>query len=290
MRIRVSKYSGFCIGVRKALEILDNIVCEGGRKAYTTGPIIHNPQVVEYYRQQGIESVENIADITEDATVVIRAHGIKPSDREVLFSKAVSVLDATCTVVQKAHEIIEEEINEGKFVYIAGNSAHPEVVVHLDLCRGRGKVLESFNDAVALERLESPAVLVAQTSFSDEEFQRIKDELCRRTPSILVHDTTCHIMRRAQESACKLACEVDMMLILGGHNSSNTRRLGEMCKAEGVLTHLIETADELRREWFDDVKEIGIAAGTSTPPDTIAAVKEWLRRELDAIEDEKEEN
>ena len=276
--------------MRKALEILDDIVRNGGRRAYTTGPIIHNPQVVEYYQRLGIEPVEKIPDIPEDATVVIRAHGIKHADREMLSSKTESVLDATCAVVRKVHEIIEDEIREGKFVYVAGNAEHPEVAVHLDLCRGKGKVIKSVKDVTELNQIELPAALVAQTSFSDEEFQRIRDELCRRNPSISIHDTICPIMRRAQESGRKLACEVDIMLVLGGRNSSNTRRLAEVCKAEGVGTHLVETADELRREWFAGVKEIGIAAGTSTPPETIAAVKEWIRREFDAIENEKEKN
>ncbi|MEW6200645.1 MAG: 4-hydroxy-3-methylbut-2-enyl diphosphate reductase [bacterium] len=283
MKIQVSRYSGFCSGVQKALKILDGIVQEGGKKAYTAGPIVHNPQVVEYYRQRGIEPLDETNSLPPDALVVIRAHGITLAKRENLVRRGATVLDATCALVHKVHEIIEAERAAGKFVYIAGSAEHPEVEVHLDLCRGRGMVLESAGDAVALKRLESPAALVAQTTFSDREFRRIREELIRRDPSIAVHDTICPTPRRAREYAGKLAEEVDVMLVVGGRSSSNTRRLAETCAAAGVATYQVETAEELRKEWFDGVEKIGVAAGTSTPPGSIDEIRAWLKREFDTL-------
>lgn len=290
MKIRVVPRSGFCGGVKRAISLLEEALEEGKSSVYTLGPIIHNPVVVEAYRKRGVEPLEGLSGLRAGSTVVVRTHGAPLELERRLAALPVDVVDATCQHVKRVQRLIEREKEKGRYVYIAGRREHPEVVAHLSRCGGAGEVLGSADDAGAVEEARSPAALVVQTTFSSEEFDRIKEVLKRKVPDLVVHDSICEAVRRVQREAGRVAAGVDVMLVLGGRGSSNTRRLAEVCAAGGAETHLVERAEELEREWFAGAEAVGIAAGASTPPDSIEAVKKWLREEFDAVEDDEEKN
>ena len=262
MKIYKARVMGFCYGVRKAMEIAENAAVSG-QKTVTLGPIIHNPQVVARLAGKGISPVTSTDEIT-DETVIIRSHGIGPSCYNNLKRKKSVLLDATCPFVKRNQEIAKGLAAEGKKIVLVGEKKHPEMLSVAEWAGEAPYIVETMEDVEALPDLDEVHIVI-QTTFSLSLADRLITASKRKAGSVSVHKTICNATSDRQTAAGELARNVDVMIVIGGRNSANTGRLVEVCQAEGAVTHHIETAAELKKEWFHSQCKVGITAGASTP-------------------------
>lgn len=262
MKIYKARVMGFCYGVRKAMEIAENAAVSG-QKTVTLGPIIHNPQVVARLAGKGISPVMSTDEIT-DETVIIRSHGIGPSCYNNLKRKKSVLLDATCPFVKRNQEIAKGLAAEGKKIVLVGEKKHPEMLSVAEWAGEAPYIVETMEDVEALPDLDEVHIVI-QTTFSLSLADRLITAIKRKAGSVSVHKTICNATSDRQTAAGELARNVDVMIVIGGRNSANTGRLVEVCQAEGAVTHHIETAAELKKEWFHSQCKVGITAGASTP-------------------------
>jgi len=262
LEIRIAPNSGFCFGVRRAIDIADGLL-KGGGKVYSLGPLIHNPQVIERLRASGLEPVEDADDISS-GKVIIRSHGVHPDVLKALDRKHIEVVDATCPLVKKAQQSAALLHREGYVVLIVGERNHPEVQGLLGHAPG-AVVVGPSDDLPPLTRHDRIG-LVAQTTQYPADYRRVMERIIAEDfEEIRVFNTICNATVIRQEAAVALAGQVDIMFVLGGRNSANTNRLAEICRAAGVETRHIETAAELDSRWLKGKRIVGVTAGASTP-------------------------
>lgn len=274
MKVVVAKTAGFCMGVRRAVDItLDAAHKDKGKNGgvYTDGPLIHNPQVLRLLKAKGIDSVGSGSDFS-GSTVVIRAHGITPSRRKELEATGANVRDATCPRVTRVQSIIKRYATQGFCTIIVGDEGHAEVVGLLGYAGGRGHVVGSVEDVDKLPPMDKVCV-VAQTTQDKRLYKQISALLEKRYDNCQLFDTVCHSTSKRQEEVISLCREVDAMVVVGGRGSANTARLVQVCKGEGVPTFHVETEDELEFDKFTNCNVVGITAGASTP--------QWLIKRLE---------
>ena len=268
MGVKLANTAGFCMGVRRAVDmVLDLARHKGHETIYTYGPLIHNPQTVDLLRKRGIIPIRNLDEIRSappGATMIIRAHGISPDEREQIKEMGLKIVDATCPKVAHVQAIIRRHAIAGYAVLIVGDREHPEVNGLLGFAGGRGIVLGSPADVAALPDLGKVCV-VAQTTQSLEEYAAIVGRIRERFPGAVVFDTICDSTEKRQTEIKSLAAETDVVFIVGGRNSANTRRLAELAKLQGKPAFHIEVADELGPIDIEPYRRIGISAGASTP-------------------------
>ncbi len=265
IEIRLAETAGFCMGVRRAVDmVLDLAQHKGDRKIYTYGPLIHNPQTVELLRKRGIIPVQDLDGIEEGTTVIIRAHGISPQERESLKNKGVMIIDATCPKVGRVQSVIKKHAAKSYRIVIVGDAEHPEVNGLLGYADGRGIVVSSLEDVHRLPAMEKVCV-VAQTTQSLEEYRAIVEKIRGFVPETVVFDTICDSTEKRQAEIKELACAMDAVFIVGGHNSANTQRLAQISESMGTPTFHVETAEEIRGIPIGQYNRIGISAGASTP-------------------------
>ncbi len=269
MEIIRAKNSGFCFGVDKAVKTAFNLKYEG--KTYTMGELIHNSKVIDELEKMGISAIEDLEKLNEGDCVIIRAHGIGKKTYDDLNKKNVNILDATCPYVKRIHEIVKKEHENGSSIVIVGNSEHPEVIGINGWCEGKALIISDEKDAEALLFCNQKAVVVAQTTFKRAKYEDICEVLKKKFAFVIKFDTICNATVQRQSEAEALSREVDLMIVIGGKNSSNTQKLYEICKANCSETYLIENVDEL--PLFDkNVRRVGITAGASTPEVVIKEV------------------
>lgn len=269
--ILVAPNSGFCFGVRRAIEMAEQTLAASGR-VFSLGPLIHNPQVIDRLRRAGLEPVESVEEVTE-GPVIIRSHGVQPEVLEQLKARNLKTIDATCPLVKKAQQSAELLSREGYTVVIVGERNHPEVEGLLGHAPG-ALVIDPKDDPPPLPK-DSSIGVIAQTTQYPADFRRVVEKLLGNDFSeVRVFSTICNATVVRQEAAVELAREVDIMFVLGGRNSANTNHLAEICRATGVETHHLETAEELDQKWLEGRRRVGITAGASTP--------EWLIEEFAA--------
>ncbi len=272
--VTLAPSAGFCFGVSRAIDLVEQLLAEG-KSVCTLGPIIHNPQVVSDLERRGVRIVEAPEQVPNGWVLVIRSHGVPPTIYDRINSHGCAYRDATCVFVDKIHQIVAEQSAERTLI-IAGDPIHPEVVGIRGYCQGDSFVVstpEEFEQLVQNGDIldETPIFLVAQTTFNRsvwEKCVKIAKTLCTNS---LVFDTICNATAKRQKEAVDLSQKCDIMVIVGGRESSNTAKLRDVCEPN-CRTVLIETADELRSEWFDAVQSVGITAGASTPADIIKEV------------------
>ncbi|MDR3591453.1 MAG: bifunctional 4-hydroxy-3-methylbut-2-enyl diphosphate reductase/30S ribosomal protein S1 [Negativicutes bacterium] len=269
MEILLAEHSGFCYGVERAVN-LAKACADGGGKAATLGPIIHNPQVVETLRSQGIAVAESLADI-ESGTVIIRSHGTGPQTFTAAAERNLHIVDATCPHVRKAQTAAQGLAQQGYKVVVIGEKKHPEVQSIVAWAGEGVTVVETADEASALAPEERLGV-VAQTTFPPPLFAGIVDILRAKSPDLKIERTICTATELRQKAAVDLAGQVEAMIVVGGKSSANTARLAELCRQAGVRTYPIETAGELKADMFTDAQTVGITAGASTP--------EWIIEEV----------
>ncbi len=268
MEVILADYLGFCYGVKRAIKIARENAAPGGN-ACTLGPIIHNPQMVERLKQEGVGTVDRL-DEMQDGTIIIRSHGVGPQVYETAEERGLTLVDATCPHVRKAQMSAKALMDEGYPVVIVGEKEHPEVKSISEWAAHQARIVETVEEAEALESCAKLGI-VSQTTFSGTKFQQIVMRLLDKSRDIKILRTICTATDQRQAAAMELASSVDVMLVIGGKNSANTTRLAQLC-ADQCRTYHIETADELQNRWFDKIEKIGITAGASTP--------DWIIKEV----------
>ncbi len=286
MKIYKSKVMGFCYGVREAMKIAEKAAVSG-KKTVTLGPIIHNPQVVKKLADRGVAAVKSVNEITNEA-VIIRSHGIGPSCYNDLKCKNSVLLDATCPFVKRNQKIVKDLAAEGKTIVLIGEKKHPEMLSVAEWAGDDPIIVETMDDVEKLPTMKE-AHIVIQTTFSLALADRLIDAISQRVEHVSVHKTICNATTERQEAARELAKNVDVMIVIGGRNSANTGRLVEVCQAEGAVTHHIETAKELKLEWFHSHDKVGITAGASTP-DWIIEEVVFIMEDMNEMLEQEEMN
>jgi (E)-4-hydroxy-3-methyl-but-2-enyl pyrophosphate reductase len=265
LEVILSPYTGYCFGVKRAMRLIDQGVAEHPEaKIYTLGEIIHNPQAVERLRQSGVRPVSSLDEIESGSILVIRAHGVQPEIIDEARRRGIKLLDATCPFVQKSQHYVRKLAEESYQVIIIGDAQHPEVKSIAGQAGGSVIILDDEKAAGEIPLL-GKAGIVIQTTFAKEKAQHIIGVLEKRIEQLRVYDTICQATILRREATLDLAKDVDVMLVVGGKRSSNTKRLYQMCLDEGISSHFIETAEEIDPVWFERCRRVGVATGTSTP-------------------------
>ncbi len=273
MEILITRGAGFCFGVKRAIDIAFSLSEKRKEGIYTYGPLIHNPQVVERLRENGIAPTE---DIYKDdiRALIIRTHGMSIDLMEKVSKAGYEIIDATCPFVKKAQHYAKLLSEDGYQVIILGDRDHPEVK---GLVSYAGKDVIVNDGGEDLPGLRSRVGIVVQTTQPLECLKKVVGRVVERAKEFKVFNTICNSTALRLEETQEMARKVDVMVVVGGKNSANTTQLANLCVSMPVRTHHVETADELRPEWFAGVKKAGITAGASTPDWIIYAVKERIQ-------------
>ena len=268
MRVKLAKTAGFCMGVKRAVDmVLDMASDKDHQIIYTYGPLIHNPQTIELLRKRGIIPIRSLDEIElapPGAAMIIRAHGISPAERRKIKEKGFRIVDATCPKVAHVQAIIRKHAADGFTVLIAGDREHPEVNGLLGFAGETGIVLGSLEEVENLPELTKVCV-VAQTTQNLEEYAAICNRIRQKCSEAVVFDTICDTTEKRQAEIRALAPEMDAVFVVGGQNSANTRRLEKLAKLQGKPAFHIETAEELHKIDIEPYRLIGVSAGASTP-------------------------
>ena len=260
MKIRLAESYGFCFGVKRAIKIAEENV-----DSATYGPLIHNAKEISRLKEDyNVALTEDLNDFETGDKAVVRTHGIPKNELKILHEKEVDVIDATCPYVTKPQQICEEMSEQGYDIVIFGDEAHPEIKGVKSYATHGAHVVTSVADLENLKLKERIAV-VAQTTRKVEEYLEISDYLIPRYKEVRVFNTICNATFENQDAARKLAKEADVMIIIGGKNSSNTKQLHSIAEHYCNESHHIESADDIETGWFKGKKLCGISAGASTP-------------------------
>lgn len=262
MQVKLAKTSGFCMGVKRAMDIVLDAV-EEEKELYTYGPLIHNPQVIEMLESKNVRVIKDL-DSVKSGTVVIRTHGITPVVRQEIKSKGVKINDATCPLVARVQSIIKKHANKGYYTVIIGDEGHAEIVGLMGFTLGKGFVIGSVEDAEKLPPMDKVCV-VGQTTLDVSKYKEITKRLKEKYPDCVIAETICDATEDRQGEVLRLAKEVDAMIVVGGKNSANTTRLAKVSESAGIPTFLIETEAELDESKISRFNIIGVTAGASTP-------------------------
>lgn len=265
MKVLVAAKCGFCPGVRNAISMAEKTLqrAETGQSVYCLGPIIHNKDEVERLRAAGLHTVDSVAEM-DSGTVLIRSHGVAPSELNRLKEQGFHIVDATCVLVKRLQQIVKQLEAEGYAVVIIGEENHPEVQGVVG-CVGDVVVVADECDLDKLPR-DGRLGIVCQTTQSPEHLGRMLDAVARRSFSEMkVVNTLCKEAIKRQESAIELCQKVDIMFVLGGLHSANTRRLADLCKKHNEATFHLQNWDELDRNVLLGKAVAGVTAGASTP-------------------------
>jgi (E)-4-hydroxy-3-methyl-but-2-enyl pyrophosphate reductase len=263
MKILIAKKAGFCMGVRRAVEMVLDAPNKHVNPICTFGPLIHNPQVLDLLREKEISTLERIPEHAT-GTVLIRAHGVPPQTKQDLKKAGFKIIDATCPRVIKVQTIIQKHAQKNYASIIIGDKDHPEVIGLLGYAEGKGFVVDNLDDLDSLPSFEK-AIVVAQTTQNTLFYEEIKRWANHKFPHYKIFDTICDSTAKRQAEVQNLADSVDAVIVVGGQNSGNTKRLAEISKKTGKPTYHIETESEIDVDALSEAKCIGITAGASTP-------------------------
>ncbi|MBQ4178861.1 MAG: 4-hydroxy-3-methylbut-2-enyl diphosphate reductase [Elusimicrobia bacterium] len=273
VKITIAKSAGFCFGVKRAIDLAQDIASKNS-DVYTFGPLIHNPQEVARLEKENIKVIEDYSKI-EKGVLVLRTHGIPLDIYENLSKKEnIKIVDAACPFVKKAQDIIKELSKDSEQIVIVGEKKHPEVVALVSYGKGKCLVVEDKNDVKNVKKTDI-IYIVSQTTQSPKKFEEIVNEISKIS-QVKVFNTICRATFDRQSAAAKLAKEVDVMIVIGGKNSGNTTRLYQIC-SNITKTYHIEDVDEIEPAWFDKVETVGITAGASTPDWIIENIKRRIK-------------
>ena len=251
-----------------------------GEKVYTYGSIAHNETVVRELEEQGVtvlESRDELERLTE-GTVIIRAHGISEEIYGLLEAKGLAYVDATCPFVKRIHKIVQEQSAQGRRIIIIGNDGHPEVEGAKGWTKSPATVIETPEQAQNFEAKKGEKLcIVSQTTFNYKKFQDLVEIFRKKGYDIVIANTICNATEERQREAIELAARADVMIVIGGTHSSNTRKLYELCRSECENTYYIQTLEDLQLELPNSVELVGITAGASTPNKIIEEVQNYVR-------------
>jgi 4-hydroxy-3-methylbut-2-enyl diphosphate reductase len=275
MDVKIARTAGFCWGVRRTVDKVMEVADQAGGRVVTLGPIIHNPQAVARMREKGVGTVNAVAEVAAGTTVVVRTHGAVREEMARARARGLEVVDGTCPYVKFPQAMAERLSREGYHIVVVGDANHAEIKGVVSYCEGPVTVVKP-GDTVPEFKAKKVAVL-AQTTCIGADFERVVGALALRHMEVRAVNTICNDTDERQADARALAAEVDAVVVVGGKNSANTRHLAEICKAIQPRTWHVETEEELRPEWFEGCRVVGLSAGASTPDWVVEGVAGWLR-------------
>ena len=263
MNVTVAPGSGFCFGVKRALKLAFDAARKGDGPIVTLGPIIHNPQVVAKLEEEGLSVVGDLSEI-EGGTLIVRSHGLPQKVLDDAARRNIAVVDATCPFVKQTQDAAARLEEEGYTVVIVGEEDHPEVLSVTGNLGRQAIVVDGPARLADMGEADKVGV-VCQTTQPLEHLRAVVEALLARGREVRVFNTICEATLDRQASTLELAREVDLMLVVGGRNSANTRRLWELCREAGCDAYHIETAGEVDPSWFQGKRSVGVTGGASTP-------------------------
>lgn len=264
MQVLLADEYGFCFGVERAVEMVEEAVAAGDT-VRSLGPLIHNEQEMERLGQKGVTTVNEPVQITRGETAVIRAHGVTPQVQQDLEARAAKVVDATCPFVTRVQKLAARAATEDRHVIVVGSPDHPEMIGVKGYAPDHAFIIKDESEVADLPRLRRPLV-VSQTTIKAQTFFDTAEAIKTKTDDeIQIVNTICSATRDRQDAARALAGEVDAFYVIGGNHSSNSRKLLSVCKENCEKSFLIETADEIDENDLTGVKRVGVTAGASTP-------------------------
>ena len=271
LEITLAKRAGFCFGVKRAIDITFDMAKENKEGLFTLGPIIHNPQVIEKLKQEGITPLE-IEDLKKQPmrSLIIRTHGIPCQLYHTISSLGVKIIDATCPFVKNAQHYAKLLNENGYQVVILGDKDHPEVKGIMSYAGDDALVVD---ESTPLPRLKPKVGVVVQTTQPIEALKKVLSQIIEHAKEVKVYNTICNSTALRLKETEEMARTADVMVVVGGKNSANTTQLANLCRSMSVRTYHIETETEIDPSWFRGVKKVGITAGASTPEWIIAEVK-----------------
>ncbi|MBI2207951.1 4-hydroxy-3-methylbut-2-enyl diphosphate reductase [Candidatus Woesearchaeota archaeon] len=309
MEIMVAKHAGFCFGVKRAIDIAEEVASKNRGKTYVYGQLVHNERVIEDLEKKGIEFVDKIEEIPENAVTVLRAHGEPGATYQQLKEKNINkndkLNDATCPLVTLVHNVAIKLKNNGYEVILFGKKDHPEAVGTSYHIKGNGTlVIESPDNANELvyyikKNDFKKVAIISQTTMSvngykelieninnlsDKKFEELHLSLRNMSKPYVFVDTICNPTKQRQLGTEEIAKKADIMIVIGGKNSSNSKELAAKSRSYGVKTHFIQEAKQLEEEWLKGKEKIGVSAGASTPDITIKEVVERIK-EIASLEE-----
>jgi 4-hydroxy-3-methylbut-2-enyl diphosphate reductase len=277
-KIEKAGKTGFCFGVRRAINLLEKVARERGG-VETLGAVVHNQQVLQKLAEIGVRVVNNIEDIKGDI-IVTSSHGVSPDLEDKIRARHNEVISTTCHDVRRAQAAAEKLAESDFFVIVYGDADHPEVKGILGWAKGQGLATTDEKLVAALDPLPRRLGILSQTTQVPAHFaefvKKIIDLALTKNSEIRIIDTICHDLRERQAAALELAHRAELMLVVGGYSSANTNRIAELC-SQVTETHLIETADDIRPAWLKGKKHIGVTSGASTAEETVDGVMKRLK-------------
>jgi 4-hydroxy-3-methylbut-2-enyl diphosphate reductase len=275
MQVILANPRGFCAGVDRAIEIVERALKLHGAPIYVRHEVVHNKYVVDDLRTKGAVFVEELAEVPQGATVVFSAHGVSQAIRREAQARKLKVFDATCPLVTKVHVEVAKMHDGRREIIMIGHAGHPEVEGTMGQVSGGMYLVESIADVERLE-VENPGNLafVTQTTLSVDDARAITEALQRRFPGIVGprKDDICYATQNRQDAVKAMAARCDVVIVVGSPNSSNSNRLREVAANLGVLAYMLDDAADLKPEWIEGKKVVGVTAGASAPEVLVQAV------------------
>jgi 4-hydroxy-3-methylbut-2-enyl diphosphate reductase len=286
MQILMANPRGFCAGVDRAIEIVERALEMFGAPIYVRHEVVHNRFVVDKLRRAGAVFVDELDQVPDDATVIFSAHGVSKAVRQAGEERGLKIFDATCPLVTKVHMEVARHCKAGQDAILIGHAGHPEVEGTL------GQWMETTSNDNRIYLVETPAdvellevehpediAYITQTTLSVDDTKDVIRALRKRFPAISgpKHDDICYATQNRQDAVKELAQKVDLMLVVGSINSSNSNRLCELAEKQGIASHLIDGAGDIRKDWLEGIRAVGVTAGASAPESLVQEVVSSLR-------------
>jgi 4-hydroxy-3-methylbut-2-enyl diphosphate reductase len=285
MNVLLASPRGFCAGVEMAIECLDETIRCVGPNIFVYHEIVHNRIVVERFQNQGVTFVDSVEEVPCGSTLVFSAHGVSPAVRQAARERKLQVIDATCPLVTKVHLEAIRYAREGYTIILIGHRGHDEIIGTIGEAPDNIVLVESPKDVELLQFDDSDKLAcLTQTTLSVDEANTILEQLRRRYPHIEspAKEDICYATTNRQDAIKSIVKSADLLIVVGSQNSSNSRRLLEKGFAEGVPSYLVDGAEELRLEWFADVKTVLMTAGASAPESAVAECVYYLKHHFNA--------
>jgi 4-hydroxy-3-methylbut-2-enyl diphosphate reductase len=271
MEVLLARENGFCFGVKKAVELTE-AAAESGKPVFNLGQIVHNPKISERLAARGVKVIKDPAEV-EPGIVVIRAHGVPPALREQISASGHECIDATCSLVLRAQRFTKQLADEGYRVIILGTPDHPEVIGLVGFAGTNYTIVETKDEWEKLPKMKKAGV-VSQSTQPPWAFKDLVGHVAEISQELKVFNTVCPVTIKRQDAATELAGQSDMILVVGGKNSANTRELVNLARMQGKTAYHIEHSTELEPAWLEGIDRVGLIGGCSTPMETLLEVKE----------------
>lgn len=282
MEIVVGKNAGFCGGVLNSINKANDYLKKYD-KLYCLGELVHNQQVIDKLKENGLTFIESLDEVNDNSNVIVRAHGISKNIYETAQKRNINLLDLTCPKVLNIHKMVTSYQKDGYFIVLVAHKTHPEVIGTISFCGKNSCIIENIEEIdETIKKIEESNIkkiaVLAQTTFSLELFNDMTEEFKKRLGNyeLLINNTICNATEKRQKEVKDLASQVNAMIIIGGKNSSNTKKLYEISKNICEQTYLVETVKELEND-FNEIEKVGVMAGASTPKESIDEVINYLK-------------